>query len=67
MMQLQLLDGRWLPYRVVDKQVYDSSKGPLPVATKGFNVYLVTCYPFDSLDSFRSGGPLRLVITLSLS
>jgi sortase A len=67
MMQLQLLDGRWLPYRVVDKQVYDSSKGPLPVATKGFNVYLVTCYPFDSLDSFSSGGPLRLVITLSLS
>ncbi len=61
--RLQALDGRWQSYLVEGARVVDSRSElidtqSLPEGT----LLLVTCYPFDSVDT---GGPLRYVVRAS--
>ena len=47
-------------YEVVGADVVDARKGSLMLDTQESMLSLVTCYPFDALES---GGPLRYVVT----
>ena len=58
-LSLQGRDGQWRRYRVVDRQVVDSRRARLLPGDGARRLSLVTCYPFDSLDT---GGPLRYVV-----
>ncbi|SFL87496.1 class GN sortase [Marinobacter zhejiangensis] len=58
--QLQQRDGDWREYQVVDIRVVDSRREFIDLAnTPPDRLLLVTCYPFDSLNS---NGPLRYVV-----
>ncbi len=57
-LQLRAQGGQWQTWRVAETQVVDSRKQPLALADGG--LYLVTCYPFDAIDS---GGPLRYLVS----
>ena len=57
---LALPDGRQRRYRVVKREVVDSRRQRLLRGDSADRLLLVTCYPFDALDS---GGPLRFVVT----
>ena len=57
---LQLPNGELRRYRVHTLEVVDSSRERLVRSTEREQLRLVTCYPFDALES---GGPLRYVVT----
>lgn len=58
--RLQHRDGEWREYRVVDIRVVDSRQEGIDLSrTASDRLLLVTCYPFDSLNS---NGPLRYVV-----
>ncbi|WP_233998622.1 class GN sortase [Microbulbifer pacificus] len=60
--QLQGADGRWHSFRVTDAEIVDSRNAVLPAtmtAKRSWGLILMTCYPFDALDS---GGPLRYLV-----
>lgn len=57
---LQLADGRGVHYRVVATEVVDTRRHALQTGVNETRLLLVTCYPFDALDS---NGPLRYVVT----
>lgn len=58
--RLQQRDGQWRDYRVVDIRIVDSRHEFIDLArTPADRLLLVTCYPFDSLNS---NGPLRYVV-----
>ncbi|WP_375176251.1 class GN sortase [Marinobacter mobilis] len=58
--RLQQRNGQWRDYRVVDIRVVDSRHEFIDLArTPPDRLLLVTCYPFDSLNS---NGPLRYVV-----
>ena len=46
-------------FRITETQIVDSEKGSLAVAEDASLMALVTCYPFDAVDT---GGPLRYVV-----
>jgi sortase A len=54
------MDGREFAYRVADIRVVDSRQQPLSLQYEQAELRLVTCYPFNSL---QSGGPLRYVVS----
>ena len=56
--QLQDNKGRWHSYRVAGSKVVNSETERLPV-TDMPGLLLVTCFPFDALDT---GGPLRYLV-----
>ncbi|MFK7994797.1 MAG: class GN sortase [Granulosicoccus sp.] len=56
--ELQIVDGRTLHYRFEDSFVVDSGKEILQIATDKPGLVLITCYPFNAM---QTGGPLRLV------
>ncbi len=57
---LQDRDGQWRQYRVSDIRVVDSRSEGIDLARlPPDRLLLVTCYPFDSLNS---NGPLRYVV-----
>ena len=56
--ELQALDGTKHHYRLMDKQVVDSSRTNLGISTDGPGLVLITCYPFNAQ---QTGGPLRMV------
>lgn len=58
--RLQSMDGREFAYRVADIRVVDSRQQPLSLQFEQAELRLVTCYPFNSLES---GGPLRYVVS----
>ncbi|MFK7861330.1 MAG: class GN sortase [Granulosicoccus sp.] len=55
---LQVADGRTLRYRFDSSFVVDSSKEILQISTDQAGLVLITCYPFNAL---QTGGPLRLI------
>ena len=57
--RLQAMDGRQFVYRVADITVVDSRQQQLSLQYELAELRLVTCYPFNSL---QSGGPLRYVV-----
>lgn len=58
--QLQAMDGRQFSYRVTDIRVVDSRQQQMSLQYEQAELRLVTCYPFNSL---QSGGPLRYVVS----
>lgn len=56
--ELETMSGDVHRYQVSDKQVVDSRTQTLRLATDQPGLVLVTCYPFNAL---QTGGPLRLV------
>ncbi|SMF75682.1 sortase A [Tistlia consotensis] len=56
-LRLQSPDGRWRDYRVVDMEVLDQPRLPVPEGMDG--LALVTCWPLDAL---RPGGAQRYVV-----
>ena len=56
--ELQTLDGTTHRYRLLDKQIVDSTKTNLAIATDTSGLVLITCYPFNAR---QTGGPLRMV------
>ena len=56
--QLQGPDGRWQLFRVRGTRVVDSDRESLPLTDQP-GLLLVTCYPFETL---QSGGPLRYLV-----
>ena len=56
--ELQALDGTTHRYKLLDKQIVDSSKTSLAIATTTPGLILITCYPFNAT---QTGGPLRMV------
>ena len=58
LIELQALDGTTNHYRLMDKQVVDSSKTSLGIASDMPGLVLITCYPFNAR---QTGGPLRMV------
>lgn len=56
--ELQAMDGTTHRYRLLDKQIVDSSKMSLAIATDKPGLVLITCYPFNAQ---QTGGPLRMV------
>lgn len=56
--ELQALDGTTYRYKLLDKQIVDSSKTSLAIATDTPGLVLITCYPFNAA---QTGGPLRMV------
>lgn len=50
-------------YEVIGVDIVDSQKGSLLLDTETAMLSLVTCYPFDAIDS---GGPLRFVVTAKM-
>lgn len=60
-MKLQVLDGRWFHYRVSSKQIFDADDAFLPIQTGEHKLYLVTCYPFNTIETNSN---LRLVVAL---
>lgn len=61
LLQLQLPSGEERYYRVDELRVVDASRESLSVDTATHALLLVTCYPFDAL---QTGGPLRYVVTV---
>lgn len=59
LLQLELPDGRWRSYAVESSRVVDASRELLPAGLAEEVLLLVTCYPFDAL---QSNGPLRYVV-----
>jgi len=59
-LQVQDIYGQWFGYRVIGARVDDIREGYLGINDRGDFLTLVTCYPFDSLET---GGPLRYVVT----
>ncbi|MCB1846972.1 MAG: class GN sortase [Halieaceae bacterium] len=59
LLQLELPDGRWRSYTVESSRVVDASRELLPAGLAEEVLLLVTCYPFDAL---QSNGPLRYVV-----
>lgn len=57
--RLQAMDGRQFVYRVADITVVDSRQQQVSLQYELAELRLVTCYPFNSL---QSGGPLRYVV-----
>ena len=57
---IESIGGRRHLYKIVGIDVVDSRRGSLLLDTDAAVLSLVTCYPFDSVDS---GGPLRYVVT----
>lgn len=58
--RLQFADGAWRRYRVATVRVVDSRQEQIELNRYDQNsLVLVTCYPFDSLDT---NGPLRFVV-----
>jgi len=55
--------GRTHRYRVVERRVVDSEKSDLTVTGDSPRLALVTCYPFDAIET---GGPLRYVVFADL-
>jgi sortase A len=55
--------GRTHRYRVVERRVVDSEKSDLAVTGDSPRLALVTCYPFDAIET---GGPLRYVVFADL-
>lgn len=62
-LRVQTRSGQWLNYIVERQQVVDIHKNPLTAELDKQQLILVTCYPFDTLNS---NGPLRLVVTAAL-
>lgn len=56
---LELADGMSRNYRVAELAVVDASRQKLEAAPEVDELLLVTCYPFDAIES---GGPLRYVV-----
>lgn len=63
MFELQVSSGKTLSYRFEDSFVVDSSTEQLQIATDAPGLVLITCYPFNAL---QTGGPLRLVVRAQL-
>lgn len=58
--RMQTRDGRWLTYRIEQREVVDSRYTPLRLpVTDTTGLLLITCYPFDAIEP---NGPLRLVV-----
>ena len=57
---MQLPDGREYDYEVMAIDVVDSRRGQLVLDTAEAMMSLVTCYPFDGIET---GGPLRYVVS----
>lgn len=51
--------GHWTRYRVAERRVDDSDEEMLRVDPGADALWLVTCYPFDTIEA---GGPLRYVV-----
>jgi sortase A len=60
LIEIQTVDGSRHRYEVVGADIVDSRKGSLVLDTDRPMLTLVTCYPFDALES---RGPLRFVVT----
>jgi sortase A len=56
---LELPDGLVRHYSVEDLAIVDASRQPLEYSQAREELMLVTCYPFDAIDS---DGPLRYVV-----
>lgn len=52
-------DGKWRSYAVSQLKIANSEKEELWVDTQADGLWLVTCYPFDAL---QTGGPLRYLV-----
>lgn len=61
--ELQVPSGKTLTYRFEDSFVIDSSTAQLQIAVDAPGLVLITCYPFNAL---QTGGPLRLVVRAQL-
>lgn len=59
-LSIERIGGGRHRYRIVGIDVVDSRRGSLLLDTDAAVLSLVTCYPFDSVES---GGPLRYVVT----
>ena len=59
---LDLADGRQQVYQVDGIEVVDSDRARLPASQAAEQLLLVTCYPFDTL---QTGGALRYVVSSS--
>ncbi|MCG8370245.1 MAG: class GN sortase [Proteobacteria bacterium] len=59
---VESITGERHVYRIVGTDVVDSRRGSLVLDTDAPTLTLVTCYPFDAIES---GGPLRYVVTAS--
>ena len=59
---IQGMDGQWLEYRIQQMEVRDSRTQALELDPTSKDIYLVTCYPFESLVP---GGPLRYLAIAS--
>ena len=57
---MELPDGRQYDYEVMAIDVVDSRRGQLVLDTAEAMMSLVTCYPFDGIET---GGPLRYVVS----
>ncbi len=57
--ELQTSNGQTHQYRFDGSDVVDSSRHQLQVATNTPGLVLITCYPFNAL---QTGGPLRMVV-----
>jgi len=57
---MELPDGREYDYEVMAIEVVDSRRGQLVLDTAEAMMSLVTCYPFDGIET---GGPLRYVVS----
>lgn len=58
--ELQNEEGLTDRYRVEDLQILDTRYGDIAMPQTGKWLVLVTCYPFDAI---QTGGPLRYVVT----
>lgn len=58
LISLHSLDGQTFHYRLIDKLIVDSRVQSLQIATDAPGLVLITCFPFDAV---QTGGPLRLV------
>lgn len=56
---LQTADGALTRYRVSDQFVASVNDGPLSLSAELHALILITCYPFNAL---QTGGPLRYVV-----
>ena len=62
-LRVETSDGNKYIYEVVDIDVVDSRRSSLVLDADESILSLVTCYPFDAIES---GGPMRYVVTLQL-
>ncbi|HNP37498.1 MAG TPA: class D sortase, partial [Woeseiaceae bacterium] len=58
--RIETVDGVFHQYEVIDLDVVDSRRSSLLLDTDGRMLSLITCYPFDVVET---GGPLRYVVT----